>query len=159
MVKLLKIKRRGFFQRVRIFILCHALWNLGRPNCCSFEMEHATGLENCTRIYFLFTFNLVLMRIRKTSLFWHYNLMTSPWKPCISLDFSLDKGICRITLQTVNCYPFAWEVLLLAILKGFEFTAYSLYCSSYFFTVPVYLAICRYRWKKKKLHWLHKQIR
>ena len=133
MVKLLKIKRRDFFQRVRTFILCHALWKLGRSNCCSLEMKHATGLETFTRIYLCFTaFNLVLMRIRKTSLFWHYNLMTSPWKRSISLDFSLNTGIRRITLQTENCCPFAWEGLLLAILKAFEFTVYSLYCSSYF---------------------------
>ena len=71
------------------------------------------------------------------SLFWHYNLMTSSWKPSISLDFSLDTGIRRITLQTVNCCPFAWEVLLLAILKAFEFTVYSLYCSCLFSDTPL----------------------
>ena len=28
-------------------------------NCCIFEMKHALGLETCTKIYFLFIFNLV----------------------------------------------------------------------------------------------------
>ena len=31
-------------------------------------MKHATELETCTKIYFLFIFNLVLIRIRKTSI-------------------------------------------------------------------------------------------
>ena len=45
-------------------------------------MKHATGLETCTRIHFLFIFNLVQMRIckiRKTLLFCLYILMTSLW--------------------------------------------------------------------------------
>ena len=79
----------AFFQRDSIPIFCHALWKLGSSNCCSFEMKHATGLETCTRIYFLFIFNLVLMIIPKTSLFWPNNSMTSPWKPSISS--------CRVT--------------------------------------------------------------
>ena len=28
-------------------------------NSCIFEMKHAMGLETCTKIYFLFNFNLV----------------------------------------------------------------------------------------------------
>ena len=61
------------------------------------------------------------MRLRKISLSWHYNLMTSPWKPSIQLDFSLDTGIRRITLQTVNSCPFPekcyfWVHCLLSLL-------------------------------------------
>ena len=37
-------------------------------NCCIFEMKGASGLETCTKIYFLFIFNLMYIRIRKTSL-------------------------------------------------------------------------------------------
>ena len=44
MVKLLKIKRRGFFQRHSIPTLCQALGKLGSSKCCNFEMKHATGL-------------------------------------------------------------------------------------------------------------------
>ena len=33
-------------------------------------MKHATGMETFTKIYFLFIFNLVKIRIRKTSPFW-----------------------------------------------------------------------------------------
>ena len=32
---------------------------IGSSNCCIFEMKHATGMETCTKIYFLFIFNLV----------------------------------------------------------------------------------------------------
>ena len=46
-------------------------------------MKPASGLETCTKIYFLFIFNLVWIRIRNTSLFWLCNLMTSLWKPSI----------------------------------------------------------------------------
>ena len=46
-------------------------------------MKQASGLETCTKLYFLFIFNLVWIRIRKTLLFWLCNLMTSPWKPSI----------------------------------------------------------------------------
>ena len=38
-------------------------------NRCIFKMKHATGMETCTKIYFWFIFNLVRIRIRKTSLF------------------------------------------------------------------------------------------
>ena len=85
MVTLLKIKRRDFFFNETAFLFwCHALWKLGSSNCCIFEMKHATGMETCIKIYFLFIFNLVQIRIRKTSLFWLYNLMTSQWKPSIN---------------------------------------------------------------------------
>ena len=57
MVILLKIRRRDFFQRDSIG--CHALGKLRSSDCCNFEMNHATGMETCTKIYFLFMFNLV----------------------------------------------------------------------------------------------------
>ena len=40
-------------------IYYHALGKLGSSNCCIFEMKHASGLETCTKISFLFIFNLV----------------------------------------------------------------------------------------------------
>ena len=52
-------------------------------NCCIFEMKGASGLETCTKIYFLFIFNLMYIRIRKTSLLWLCNLMTWLWKPSV----------------------------------------------------------------------------
>ena len=82
MVLLLKIKRRDFFNETEFLFWCHALWK-HCWNCCIFEMKLGTGMEPCTKIYFLFTFNPVNIRIRKTSLFWLCNLMTSLWKPSI----------------------------------------------------------------------------
>ena len=54
-----KSRGEGFFQRESIPILCHAQWKLGSSHCYNFKMKHATGLETCARIYFLFIFNLV----------------------------------------------------------------------------------------------------
>ena len=76
-------EERLFFNETAFLFWCHALWKLGSSNCCIFEMKHATGMETCRRIYFLFIFNLVYLRICKTSLFWLYNLMASLWKPSI----------------------------------------------------------------------------
>ena len=59
---------------------CHALWNLRSSNCCIFKMKRSTGVETCTKIYFLIVFNLVKIRIHKILLSWLYNLMTSLWK-------------------------------------------------------------------------------
>ena len=83
MVILLKIKRRDFFQRDSISILVSRTVKTWKFKLLYFEMKHVTGMETCTRISVLFIFNLVQIRIRKTSLFWLYNLMTSLWKPCI----------------------------------------------------------------------------
>ena len=78
-------KSRGetFFSETAFLFWCHALWKLESSNYCIFEMKHPSGLETCTKIYFLFNFNLVWIRIRKTLLFWLCNLMTSLWKPSI----------------------------------------------------------------------------
>ena len=65
-------EERFFFNEAAFLFWCHARWKLGSSNCSIFEMKHATGLETCTKIYFLFIFNL-----RETSLFWLYKLMTS----------------------------------------------------------------------------------
>ena len=53
-------KSRGetLFNETAFLFWCHALWKLGSSNCCIFEMKHASGLETCTKIYFLFFFNL-----------------------------------------------------------------------------------------------------
>ena len=50
MVRLLQIKRRDLFSTRK---------KLGSLNCRIFKMKHATGVETCTKIYFLFIFNLV----------------------------------------------------------------------------------------------------
>ena len=52
-------EERLFFNQTAFLFWCHALWKLGSSNCCIFEMKHATGMETCTKIYFLFIFNLV----------------------------------------------------------------------------------------------------
>ena len=59
MVILLKIKRRDIFFNEAVFLFCcYALWKIESSNCCIFDMKHATGMETCTKIYFLFIFNL-----------------------------------------------------------------------------------------------------
>ena len=87
-------KSRGetFFQRDSIPILVSRTVKLRSSNCCIFEMKLATGMETCSKIYFLFIFNLVSIRIRKTSLFWLYNLMTSLWKPNLSYPWEREKA-------------------------------------------------------------------
>ena len=56
-VILLRIKRRDVFSETAFLFWCHALWKLGSSNCCIFEMKHATVMETCIEIYFLFIFN------------------------------------------------------------------------------------------------------
>ena len=55
---LLKVKRRDFFFDETAFLVSRTV-KLGSSNCCIFEMKHATGMESCTKVYFLFIFNLV----------------------------------------------------------------------------------------------------
>ena len=52
-------EERLFLNETAFLFRCHALWKLRSSNCCIFEMKHATGLETCTKINFLFIFNLV----------------------------------------------------------------------------------------------------
>ena len=52
-------KERLFFNETAFLFWCHALWKLRSSNCCTFEMKHASGMETCTKIYFLFIFDLV----------------------------------------------------------------------------------------------------
>ena len=52
-------KERLIFGETEFLFWCHALWKLGSSNCFIFEMKHATGMEACSKIYFLFIFNLV----------------------------------------------------------------------------------------------------
>ena len=66
MVILLKIKGAEFFQRDSIPILVSRTVKIGSSNCFIFEMKHVKEMETCTKIYFLFIFNLVYIRIRKT---------------------------------------------------------------------------------------------
>ena len=62
-------------------------------------MKHATGMETYTNIYFLFIFNLELIRICKTMLFWLYNLMMSLWKPSILVQVWIKKRIYYLFLN------------------------------------------------------------
>ena len=48
-----------------------------------FRNETCYRNGNLCKDFFLFVFNLVLIRIHKTSLFWLNNLMKSLWKPSI----------------------------------------------------------------------------
>ena len=52
-------EKRPFFDETAFLFWCHAQWKLGSSNRCIFEIKHATGMETCTKIYFLFIFNLV----------------------------------------------------------------------------------------------------
>ena len=97
MVILLKIKRRDFFQRDSISILVSRTVKTWKFKLLYFEMKHVTGMETCTRISVLFIFNLVQIRIRKTSLSWLYNLMTSLWKQSINQH-------SVFTIETDNCH-------------------------------------------------------
>ena len=47
-------EERLFFNETALLFWCHALWKLGSSNCCIFEMKHATGLETCTKILFVY---------------------------------------------------------------------------------------------------------
>ena len=80
-------EERLFFNETAFLFWCHAMWKLGSSICCIFKMKHATEMDTCTKIYFLFVFNLEYIKIRKASLFWLHNLMTSQWKPSIVPSF------------------------------------------------------------------------
>ena len=95
MVILLKIKRRGFFSTRQ-----HSYFGVTHCGACEdsegqiavfSKCRHATGMETCTKVYFLFIFNLVLIRIGKSSLFWQDNLMTSLWKPSVCKRWNTPK--------------------------------------------------------------------
>ena len=64
-------KSRGetFFNETAFLFWCHALWKLRSSNCCIFEMKHATGLETCTRIYFLYFDFTIWSRHRENHLY------------------------------------------------------------------------------------------
>ena len=106
MVILLKIKRRDFFssRQHSYFGVSHCQWKLGSSNCCIFEMKHATGMGTCTKMYFLFIFNLVKIRIRKTSQFGLYNLMKSLWKPSIPVSYNLKVLECSRTPGNIQIH-------------------------------------------------------
>ena len=109
-------KPRGdtFFNETAFLFWCHALWKLGSSNCCIFEMEHATGMKTCTKIFFLLIFILVEIRSRKISLFWLYNLLTLLWKPSIKIILTFAPSWCmnpdphrvspRLSLENKFCH-------------------------------------------------------
>ena len=81
MVILLKIKRRDFFSTRQysysLPILVSRTVKTRKFKLLYFRNETCCGIGR----FFLVIFNLVYIAIRKTSLFWLYNLMTSLWKP------------------------------------------------------------------------------
>ena len=77
-----KLREETFFNETAFLFWSHAQWELGSSNCCIFEIKHASGLENCTKIYFLFIFNL--------NLAFFCNLMTTLWKPSINEPQTLE---------------------------------------------------------------------
>ena len=111
-------EERLFFNETAFLFWCHALWKLGSSNCCIFETKHATGMETCVEIYFLFILDLVEIGIRKTSLFWPYNL-TSMWKLSILSLFSLS-----IVLLFILIIAIAGTWILAAIYVKHHETSY-----------------------------------
>ena len=107
MVILLKIKRRDLFPARPHSYFGHALWKLGSSNCCIFEMKHATGMEICTKIYFLFIFNLeaiLTLQFDDVTVKTIYNnhtegtkvacpLVLPPPSACFGLFWSVRRGI------------------------------------------------------------------
>ena len=57
--KIRTVLQSTFFHETAFLFWCHVLRKLGSSNCCIFETKHASGLETCTEIYFLFISNLV----------------------------------------------------------------------------------------------------
>ena len=99
---LLKIKTRDFFQRDSIPILVSC--TLKTWKFLYFRNETCYRNGNLCKDFFLFVFNLVLIRIHKTSLFWLNNLMTSLWKP--SIDTCISESGSRIGY---HFRPFLWR--------------------------------------------------
>ena len=71
-----------------------------------FRNETCYGNGNLYKHSHFFIFNLVYIRIRKTSLFWLYNLMTSLWKPSILKRQNARTGLGPINhfLRFLLCY-------------------------------------------------------
>ena len=73
--------KRNFFNETAFLFSCHALWKL-----LYFGNKRSYGNGNLYKDLLLVYLQI---RIRKTSLFWLYNLMRSLWKPSIT-TFSRD---------------------------------------------------------------------
>ena len=89
MVVLLKIKRKDFFQRDGIPILLSRAVKTPKFKLLYVRSEkiYATGLETCTKIYFLFIFNLVKPRYFDFTIWWrhrenHLFIVNHRWKFC-----------------------------------------------------------------------------
>ena len=148
MVILLKIKGRDFFQRDSISAFLSS-------NCCNFQMKHVTGMETCTQIYFLFKFNLVQIKVRTTSLFWLYNLMTSLWKPSIEVDGAF--MIMRYINMSYFLIHSAWIDLILPVKTKWKVTLHIDHvCSNEVDIEPLkVICISRYRNCCRCQVWLH----
>ena len=57
------VRADGDLNKRRIYdlseLFCAPQVRYRSSNCCIFEMKHATVIKTCTKIYFLFSFNLV----------------------------------------------------------------------------------------------------
>ena len=51
-------EKRLFSRRQHFYFGVTHCENSEVQNCCTFKMKHSTGMETCTKIYFLFIFNL-----------------------------------------------------------------------------------------------------
>ena len=145
MVILLKIKGRDFFNETAFL----------SSNCCNFEMKHVTAMETCTQIYFLFKFNLVQIKVRTTSLFWLYNLMTSLWKPSIEVDGAF--MIMRYINMSYFLIHSAWIDLILPVKTKWKVTLHIDHvCSNEVDIEPLkVICISRYRNCCRCQVWLH----
>ena len=47
-------EERLVFNETAFLFWCHALWKLGSSNCCIFEVKDATGMETCTKMFFVY---------------------------------------------------------------------------------------------------------
>ena len=107
MVILLKIKRRDLLSTRQHFYFGVTHWvNVGVQ--ITFRNETCYGSETFTKIYFLFIFNLVLIRIRKPRYFDFSLLMTSLWKPSIGFCWGFFGLNCSQIAQERLNRLFAW---------------------------------------------------
>ena len=92
--------KRNFFNETAFLFSCHALWKL-----LYFGNKTSYGNGNLYKDLLLVYLQI---RIRKTSLFWLYNLMTSLWKPSIT-TFSRDMEIVSMqSYRAISSWMNTW---------------------------------------------------
>ena len=92
--------KRNFFNETAFLFSCHALWKL-----LYFGNKTSYGNGNLYKDLLLVYLQI---RIRKTSLFWLYNLMTSLWKPSTT-TFSRDMEIVSMqSYRAISSWMNTW---------------------------------------------------